>query len=265
MFSDARVWRKYHRESTTGKSFGKWLSTPLRLAQTKENASRRRTLRVRQNLPCAILVNGERIQGFSDQISETGVAVVVRDGAQHLELGQTVEVMMDWSQQDGANNAAPQTVRAEIKREVPLGGGQTLFGMNFSDLSKDERLIIIRNLYQESEDIVRVAPVIAMQVATELVVNGQRLDGVTQEVSEMGAVLRLRNGGQTLRLGDNVTVTFDWPNHSAGAGQKTTYQAVVKDIAEAPNGSPGLILVYFKNLDLRSLDVLSHCLHQPAA
>ncbi|MFN8614903.1 MAG: glycosyltransferase [Vampirovibrionales bacterium] len=266
MFSDARVWRKYHRESTTGKSFGKWLATPMRLAQTKETAARRRTLRVRQNLPCVVMVGGDRIQGFSDQISETGVAVVVRDGAHQLAMGQVVDVMMDWSQQEAGRVASPQTVRAEIKRVVPLGGGQTLFGMNFVDLPKEERLTIIRNLYQDAEDVVRVAPVIAMQVATTLqTVSGVQLDAVTQEISEMGAVLRIRGGSQALHLGDTLTTTFDWPSGSGGNGQKTTYQAVVKDIAEAPDGTPGLVLVYFKNLDLRSLDVLSRCLHQSAA
>ncbi len=268
MFGDERVWARSHNHTSTLAAFSKWLGTPLRMMTAKEEASRRRTLRVRQNLPCNINFRGQDIQGFSDQVSETGIAVVVKDGANELSVGDSVTVTIQWpAANTNGNDAASQqpgsqqTLQAEIKRRVPLGGGQTLFGMNFADITKEERLTVIRHLYQEAEDVVRVAPVVSMQVSAHMEgPNNIHMDGVTQEISEMGAVVRLRNANSNIHLNDRLTVTFEWTN-----GEKSTYQAVIKDIAEQPDGSPGLILIYFKDVDLRSLDLLSRQLHLPAA
>lgn len=267
MFGDSRVWEQSHKRTGTMAALSSWIGTPLRMVTSKEEASRRRTLRVRQNLPCVLDQRGQRIQGFSDQISETGIAVVIRDGANELAVGDQLRITIQWpgeADSNGHDTKGPQqTLMAEIKRRVAVGGGQTLFGLNFIDLSKEDRLAIIQHIYQGSDDLVRVAPVVAMQVGTQLVstAGGQRFDGVTQEISEMGTVIRLRNGGNsTLQVGDEVTVNFDWPDDTSG-----NYTAVVKDVADAPDGSPGLVLVYFKGMDLRTLDVLSRHLHQPAA
>ncbi len=268
MFGDERVWARSHNHTSTLAAFSKWLGTPLRMMTAKEEASRRRTLRVRQNLPCTVNFRGQDIQGFSDQVSETGIAVVIKDGANELTVGDTVTVTIQWPAPGSTDGDSPsqqqgeqQTLNAEIKRRVPLGGGQTLFGMNFADITKEERLKVIRYLYQEAEDVVRVAPVVSMQVNANLEgPNNIHMDGVTQEISEMGAVIRLRNSSNNIRLNDRLTVTFDWTN-----GEQSTYQAVIKDIAEQPDGSPGLVLVYFKDVDLRSLDLLSRQLHLPAA
>lgn len=267
MFGDSTVWTRSHRHTGTMAALSSWISTPLRMVTSKEQASRRRTLRVRQNLPCVIDHRNQRIQGFSDQVSETGIAVVVKDGANELNVGDQVRVTIQWPDKDAkdgntsSSKGESQTLTAEVKRRVAVGGGQTLFGLNFTEMSKEARLAIIQQIYQGTDGIVRVAPVVSMQVSTKLEgANGVRMDGVTQEISEMGAVIRLRNSHKNIRVGDELNVTFDWPDETS-----SQYNAVIKDIAEAPDGNPGLMLVYFKDIDLRTLDVLSRHLHKPAA
>lgn len=260
MFGDANVWNKYHNRTNTSDSLFKWLMTPFRMANTKEKASRRRTLRVRQTVPCSILANGNTLQGMSDQISETGIAVVL-DGHQHgLSTGDVVDVAIDWNAEQGGSDYGANQLKAEVMRQIPMGA-QVMYGLNFVNLSKEDRVAVIRHLYQETDDLVRVAPVVAMQVGCELDFAGAgKCQGVTQEISEMGAAIRLRDSNADVRLGDDVTVTLEWPN-----GETAQYAATVKDLAESPSGKPELILVYFKDMDIRTLDELSRSLHTPAA
>lgn len=263
MFGDARVWSKYHNRTSTSDSLFKWVSTPFRMANTKEQASRRRTLRVRQNVSCELRVNGESFSGVSDQISETGIAVVLDNPNQRVDIGQVVDVAVDWeANSNGGKAHGANQLKAEVMRHIPMQGGGVMLGLNFVNLTKDDRVAIIRHLYQETDDLVRVAPVVAMQVGCQLnsPSTGTVVHGVTQEISEMGAVIRLRDSQTDVRLSDEITVDFEW-----AGGSKSEFNAIVKDIAESATGQPELVLVYFKDMDLRTLDQLSRCLHMPAA
>ncbi len=260
MFGNADVWEKYHTHAGTGKSFLSLLTTPFRLALTEERASRRRTLRVRQALSCTLEFNGHTLPGISSEVSETGLSVHVQSDSPPLQVGHLVTLHLQW------DSGRIRSFQAEIKRVSTSTGEaqqETELGLNFIHLTREQRLDIIHHLYHPTENLIRVAPTVPKMVPCTLKTeSGLSLKGITHEISEMGAVIALQENTleqTSLEAGQLLRLQLHWNPETT-----LTYPAAVQDTAN-PDSSTPLVLVYFKEMDLRSLDRLSKHLHDPSS
>ncbi len=254
MFSHDATWRKIHHEIQPLPSLWTLITTPFRLANRKEQALRRRHIRIPANIPMTLVLNGDEYMAMTEQVSETGLAFLLEGGYQSI-VGQQANIVLEWP--TGEKQLLPVTIR----RNVAAQPGHRLIGVEFADLSADEQQLLLARLYPSQNSLVRVAPT-EVRLASCIVrreLDEVSYDGQTQELSEMGAVINLALGGlRPLEKEERLTLSIALHKNN----DPLEYMATVQQSA-APEGNNQLILVYFEHLNLKSVDQLSEKLYQP--
>ena len=249
MFGSADVWRNDYVYKDSPGSFWDLALTPFRLSGQVERALKRKSLRFQATLSCVLNVDGRFIIGFSNDVSETGVSVFLKKG-HGIELGQRLRVRVQWP--DGQISE----IWSKVMRLEDAGSNQHKVGLNFEDLTLEQRVMLMRQIYERKDNLVRVAPSVNRFISCHVIrTNGEKLEASSQEVSEMGMVLRFR-GHNLPAPGESVQVALSWNNN-----EQTLYNGQIQDIVM--QGGVPLGLLYFKNMDLKTIEDLSRRLHEP--
>ena len=249
MFGSPDIWSNDYVFSETPRSFWDLALTPFRLAGREERALKRKSLRFQATLSCVLNVDGRFVIGFSNDVSDTGISVFLKKG-HGVELGQRLRIRIQWP--DGQVSE----LWSSAMRLEDAGGGQHKVGLQFVDLTLEQRVIMMRQIYERKDNLVRVAPSVNRLVNCMIKrANGEAIEAYSQEVSEMGMVLRYRTHNVP-HPQEHVQVAITWSQ-----GDVTVYNAQVNDVV-LHSGSPVSIL-YFKDMDLKSIEELSRRLHEP--
>jgi cellulose synthase (UDP-forming) len=250
MFGSAETWAADYVYTPTSKSFWGLLMTPFRLTGSREDTLRRVAPRFNATLSCVLNLDGQFVVGFSNEVSETGMSVFLKRGPQ-LALGQALKLRLQWPSGDISE------LSAEIKRVEDVGGGQIKIGLEFIQLTTEQRAELIRQIYRPKERLIRVAPTVSKFVNCAIVpVDGSpAVQGLSKEISEQGVLVSLKDRSN-LQIRQKVWVQISWDGRQVGK-----YSGEVMDISLYYD-SP-VVLIYFSGLDLKTLDELSERLHQP--
>lgn len=253
MFGSADVWENDYVYADTSKSFWDLVTTPFRITGVKEQALRRGAPRFHVTLSCVIHTEeGRDIMGHSDDVSESGISVFLKKN-EPVQLGQGVLVQIQWPQ--GHVSQFP----AQVMRLEEAGNGQYRAGLTFATLSREQRIELINQIYRPKEGLIRVAPSVNKLVNCAVRnQNGQVVPGVTNEISEMGMIIRLDfNAAQQAHLqpGQPVQIQVQW-----AADNAKVYPGKLMDIQQ--QGAALVGLVYFEGLDMRTLDEISLQIHE---
>ncbi|MBX2860596.1 MAG: glycosyltransferase [Vampirovibrio sp.] len=257
MFGTPGIWMQENQRTSTFSSFLHMLTTPFRVLFTKEETTRRRVLRFRTNLSCVVDTgNGQDpLIGFSDDVSETGIAVYLKKS---IDLGTKVTARIQWS------NGNVTELPSEVKYLKKIDADQYKLGLEFLELTKQQQLHIIQQMYRPREGLVRVAPGIQKTVNCVLSVvdnrdatgqPGKLIRGYTWEMSEMGAVISLQEN-IPLRRGMTVSLKLYWDKQDS-----MDLEGEIQDIQPPADGKPALLLVYFLNLSLNDVEEISRRIH----
>jgi len=255
MFSHDATWKKVHHEMQPLPSFWTLITTPFRLASRKEQALRRRHIRLPANLPVQLILNGAVVESITEEISETGLAAVVNDNGQY-HMGDEGSVIVQWP------NGKTQSLPVIVRRTVGAMGNRRLIGLEFNELSANDHQELLNQLFPAQTSLVRVAPTESRRVKCTLTRHSDQaqFDGVTQEVSEMGIVLQVElSGNSAFGSGEAVSLSLSLkPNDPPLA-----YNGVVQQVADSGSRNTQLLLIYFEHANLKSVDQLSEILYQP--
>jgi cellulose synthase catalytic subunit (UDP-forming) len=250
MFGSAEIWAEDYVYTPTTKSFWQLIMTPFRLAGTLEEPLRRAAPRFKATLSCVLNINNQFIIGFSNEVSETGISVFLKKGIP-LDLGQPVRVRIQWPSGEISELAS------QVKRVEDAGGGQIKLGLEFIQMTSEQRVELIRQIYRPKDRLIRVAPGVSKFMNCTLIpVDGSApVHGMTQEISEQGLIMHLKERSN-LQIRQKVWIQLSWD------GQQTErYPGEVIDVSlyyENP-----VALIYFDGLDMKTLDQLSLRLHEP--
>lgn len=250
MFGSAEVWANDYIYTETTRSFWNLLMTPFRLSSVKETPLRRGAPRFQATLSCVLNVDNQFVIGFSNEVSETGISVFLKQ-AIPLQAGQPLKIRLQWP--TGQISELPAVVR----RTEFAGGGQMKVGLEFTPLTPDKKVELIKQIYRPKEGLIRVAPTVNKMFNCAIIpVDGSAPEqGVTQELSELGLIVQLQ--GQTqLQPKQKVWVQLAWDG-----GQGERYPAEV--IETTTYYGPTLVLLHFSGLDLKTLDRISMRIHEP--
>jgi c-di-GMP-binding flagellar brake protein YcgR len=251
MFGTAEVWTQDYIYTRPSFSFLNLIFTPFRLAATVEHESKRRTTRFQTTLSCMIEVDGRYLSGYTNEISESGLSIVIKD-ERSVQKGQTHRIRIQWSDEHISE------LTAQVVRLEPAGGGQVKIGMNFVNLTREQRLDVIHQVYKPWEGLVRVAPAVNKLVRCSIKLeNGNQIHGISQEISEMGVVISPQTRTM-LRPDEKVTVQFYWDDNTV-----SSFRGVYMDTLDRGGGQTPGLLVYFDHLDIKTLDALSQKIHEP--
>ncbi|MDX2084643.1 MAG: glycosyltransferase [Candidatus Melainabacteria bacterium] len=254
MFGTPGVWHHEDNHTNAPAAFLTLINTPFRLSGTVEQAFRRRTPRFQATLPCVVETGDQQYSGYSNEISETGMSVLLQNAGQ-FQMDQMVRLRIQWS------NGAISMFNAVVKRAEGRGQGQVLLGVNFVKLGRAQRMEIIQQIYGPREGLIRVAPSAAKMV--NLVVqraNGDRLRGISQEISEMGLRATLQDVAQ-MQPDEQVSVQLFWEDRTTS--EFTGVVVALEESASRGYAQGPTLIVYFKDADLPKLDALSQRLHEP--
>jgi c-di-GMP-binding flagellar brake protein YcgR len=225
-----------------------WMGTPFRQSSMQRRAGRRRCPRFPLSLACVLDASGVFSIGFTNEISENGLKMTLKPNAR-LFVGDDVRVYIQWNKREITDWPA-QLVRIE-----PTSEHEYQLGIQFNGLSRKERLVLIRHLYNQCDRMVRVAPAVSRAVDCILTLpSGQMARGVTVEMSEMGLVVGIQ-GVLTVRDGEAVSIQLYWSDRTT-----STYTGLVKstfDPSQYGLHSPPLALIYFDAMSLHVMDDLS--------
>jgi c-di-GMP-binding flagellar brake protein YcgR len=250
MFGSAEIWAEDYVYADPPKSFWTLIMTPFRLAAATEAPLRRAAPRFQATLSCVLNVDNQFVIGFSNEVSETGLSVFVKRGLP-LQVGQSLRIRIQWP------TGYISELGAEVKRVEDAGGGQIKAGLEFSQLTSEQRVEIIRQIYRPKERLVRVAPSISKFLnCTITPVDGSApVQGMTQEISELGVIVHMK-AKTSLQVRQKVWIQLNWNGQT---GEK--YPGEVVDVS-VYYGNP-VVLIYFDGLDMKTLDQLSLRLHEP--
>jgi cellulose synthase (UDP-forming) len=250
MFGFAEIWADDYVYTHTSKSFWQLMMTPFRLTSAVEAPLRRGAPRFQATLSCVLNVNNQFVVGFSNEISESGVSVYLKKGPQ-LQVEQPVRIRIQWQSGDISE------LSAVVRRIEDVGGGQLKAGLEFSQLTNEQRVDLARQIYRPKERLIRVAPSVSKFMNCTLIpVDGSApVAGMTQEVSELGVIVHLK-ARSDLQIRQKVWIQLSWD------GQNTEkYPGEVIDVSVYYGNH--VALVYFDGLDMKTLDLLSARLHEP--
>ncbi len=251
MFGSAEIWAEDYVFAETPKSFWTLLLTPLRLAAAMEAPLRRGAPRFRATLSCVLNVGNQFIIGFSNEVSESGISVFLKRGPQ-FELGQPLRIRIQWP------TGYISELNAEVKRAEDVGGGQIKVGLEFAQMTTEQRVALSQQIYRPKERLVRVAPSVSKFLNCVVVpIDGSApVQGMSQEISELGVIVHLK-AKTNLQVRQKVWVQLNWDGREA-----EKYAGEVVDVS-VYYGNP-VVLIYFDGLDMKTLDRLSQRLHEPA-
>jgi len=250
MFGSAETWTQDYVFTPTSKSFLQLMLTPLRLTGSVETALKRVAPRFSATLSCVLNLDGQFVVGFSNEVSESGMSVFLKRGP-NVQLGMPLKMRLQWPSGDISE------LSAEIKRVEDVGGGQIKLGLAFLQITPEQRVELIRQIYRPKERLIRVAPTVSKFVNCSIIpVDGSPpVQGMSREISEQGVLVNLKERSN-LQIRQKVLVQLSWDGQ---AGEK--YPGEVVDISlyyDTP-----VALIYFSGLDLKTLDQLSARLHEP--
>jgi cellulose synthase (UDP-forming) len=250
MFGSAEIWSEDYVYADTHKSFWNLLMTPFRLTAGKETALKRGAPRFQATLSCVLNVDNQFIIGFSNEVSESGISVFLKKEVT-LNVGQPLRLRIQWP------SGHITELAAQVMRVENAGGDQLRVGLEFTNLTNEQRVDLARQIYRPKERLVRVAPsVTRMQPCSIVPVDGSSpAQGTTQEISELGVIVHLR-GNTQLQVHQKVWIQLTWDDKSV-----ERYPGEVMDIS-VYYGNP-VVLIYFDGLDLKTLDQVSLRLHEP--
>lgn len=250
MFGSAEIWAEDYVYADTHKSFWNLLLTPFRLSSATEAPLRRGAPRFQATLSCVLNVDNQFIIGFSNEVSETGVSVFLKKEIK-LELGQQLRLRIQWP------SGHISELSAQVKRVEDAGGGQMRVGLEFIQMTSEQRVDLIRQIYRPKDRLVRVAPSVSrLHQCSIIPMDGSAsVQGVTQEMSELGVIVHL-NESTALQAQQKVWIQVAWDGQQA-----ERYPGEVMDIS-LHYGNP-VALVYFDGLDMKTLDQISQRLHEP--
>jgi cellulose synthase (UDP-forming) len=251
MFGSAEVWAEDYVYTNTSKSFWQLITTPFRLFSAVEAPLKRGAPRFQATLSCVLNVDNQFVIGFSNEISETGVSVYLKQDPK-LEMGQPVRIRIQW-QSGGISE-----LFALVKRIEDVGGGQLKVGLGFSQVTREQRIDLAQQIYRPKERLIRVAPSVSKFMNCTLIpVDGSApVNGMTQEISELGVIVNLK-ARSNLQTRQKVWIQLAWEGQQ---GEK--YPGEVVDVSVYYGNH--VALVYFDGLDMKTLDQLSARLHEPA-
>jgi cellulose synthase (UDP-forming) len=251
MFGSSDVWVNDYVYTDTANSFAGLLSTPLRMLSAKETPLKRGAPRFNVSLPCALNVNGQMVQGSSKEVSESGLSLLLNSG--DVPQGKQVhELKIQWP------SGQITTLSARIIRNQNMAG-LSLLSLQFVDVTAMQRIEIVQQIYRPKERLVRSAPSVQRNLSclmTPLDEAGNLLNplqGRTQEISELGAIIYL-TGEARLGIRQRTWVEWTWED-----GQNARFPAVIEHVSQQ-HGSV-VALVYFEGLTLKALDDISLHLH----
>jgi cellulose synthase (UDP-forming) len=251
MFGVADLWAQDYIYTRPSMSFINLILTPFRLASTLERESKRRATRFQTTLTCMVELEGRSVQAYSNEISETGMSIFMKD-ERAFQKGDTLNLQIQWQ------DSKMSQLTAQIIRIDGVGGGQVKVGLNFVNLSRDQRLDIINHVYKPWEGLVRVAPTVNKMVRCLIQLeNGQQVGGITQEISEMGVVMTPQ-GGVPIPADAKVLVQLQWEDQSV-----STFKGICMDHYQTNAGQSAAMLIYFDHVDIKALDQLSQKIHEP--
>lgn len=251
MFGTADVWTDYHAYTNPTQSFMGLMLTPLRLAGSVEKEAKRRAERFRATLSCMVEVDGRSIIGYSDEHSETGLSVYLKD-ERAVQKGQILRVRVQWENENISD------LTAQVMRMESIGGGQVKLGLNFVNLTREQRLEVIRQVYKPWDGLVRIAPAVNKFVRCSLrLEDGQQIHGVSQEISEMALVFTPQSK-TVLHPDQKLAVVLYWDDETV-----STFRGIFIDVLENRPGQPPSLIIYFDHMDIKTLDALSQKLHEP--
>lgn len=250
MFGSAEIWADDYVYTPTSQSFWQLLMTPFRLAGTLEEPLHRAAPRFKATLSCVLNIDNQFVIGFSNEISETGISVFLKKGVR-LEMAQPVKVRIQWPSGDISELAS------QVKRVEDAGGGQLKVGLEFVQMTNQQRVELVRQIYRPKERLVRVAPAVSKFMnCTIIPVDGSAaVQGMSQEISELGIIVHLK-GRSDLQIRQKVWIQLTWDGQQA-----ERYPGEVVDVSLYYDNP--VALIYFDGLDMKTLDQLSLRLHEP--
>lgn len=258
MFGSADIWQNDYTFRQTSNSFMDLMLTPFRLTGTLERALRRKAPRFQVNMSCVLSVDGRFIIGFADDVSESGISILVKK-KENLQMGQQTRVRIQWP----SNNVTE--VDGEVVRLEDVGNGQVRTGLNFVNLSSQQHMELVKNIYRPVDNLVRVAPSVNKMLRCEVRrQNGETLKAITQEISEMGLIVDLQDKAK-LNPEESIELAIYWDNDNAPENANngaSVYQAKIKDLQAYGNSL--LALVYFEGMNISAMDEISKNLHEPS-
>jgi cellulose synthase (UDP-forming) len=257
MFGSATVWNQQRQAAQAvpwHEALLVMLATTFRMNQSAERPFWRRTPRFGVNLTGSLLVNEQSppVPISTLELSESGVAFKAPKTVS-LKKGQQAKLQLCWS------NGRQSYLLIEVKRQGYLSLQHKRFGCNFLQLSRQERIELIQQIYGVQEGLVRVASTVnvALPCRMELpaALNVPPQQGVTRELSEVGLCVELP---RPLPLSPNGAlsgrITLQWPNGKESLMPVSIY----------PGLSATQYLLYFEGLSLAQLDDISRQLYDPS-
>jgi cellulose synthase (UDP-forming) len=250
MFGSSDVWVNDYVYTKTSKSFWDLILTPLRLTSAKEIALKRGAPRFTVSLPCTLKIQDSLIHGSSREISESGLSFVMDNmDVSAPTTNQTLQVIVQW----------PSGHQSELAARVLRTQGNTI-SLQFIEMTPMQRIDLIQQIYRPKERLVRSAPSVQRNLACTLTPLDEEgvlqpgLNGMTQEMSELGAVIYLELNAP-LAIRQRIWMEWTWGN-----GQKVRHPAIIENVS--PYQGSLMALVYFEGLTLHALDDFSENLHE---
>lgn len=269
MFGSAETWKHEQTSLSPLGAYKSFLESPVRLSNTAQVTFRRRSPRFRASLQARMFTAHHDYTATTVDLSESGMSLMIYHPKENM-LQSRVDIQIQWT------NGQMGQLQGVVKRVDPMRGTPGAFkvAIGLVDLTKEQRQQIINQLFGPRPGIVRVAPPSHLMIRCEVRKdNGQQTTGVTQEVSEMGLRLVLDQPLQ-IDMHEEVTISLHWQQapsqmdygRAPAANQQDMvrqYRAIVVGYQHPGVGNmrPGLML-YFKDLDLASLDEIARYLHQ---
>jgi cellulose synthase (UDP-forming) len=199
--------------------------------------------RLIRRLPCQLRYNGHAIESTVLDLSETGMSLTM---SRAVHLPSPVEVTIRGTVQERT------TVRARVVRNDRDDTGRIFIGLEFLDLNEDQHQSIVRQMYSDPQAwragvspavgfwpsftllltsglraffhevaIRRLSPRVRKELRCDLLMNGQRLKGLTEDIGLNGLSVRLKDrlaGGKLPRPGPVQLVLYPGNGHEIGCG-----------------------------------------------
>ena len=222
---------------------------PFRISSATEAPLRRGAPRFQATLSCVLNLNNQFLIGFSNEVSESGISVFLKQ-AIHLQAGQPIKVRIQWP------TGHISELQAQVRRSESSGGGQMKVGLEFTNVTTEQKVELIQQIYRPKERLIRIAPSVnTMLNCTLTPVDGSAPEqGLTQEISELGIIVSLQ-GQSRLQPQQKVWINLFWDGRQA-----ERYPAEIINIS-VYHGMP-VALLHFDGLDLKTLDTISQHLHE---
>jgi hypothetical protein len=230
-----------------GTAWGLIATLPFWLQGRPEIANRRRMPRFPMTLSAVLEHNQQYHVCFTQTISEHGASIVLKTG-HGLAVDDTASLRVQWP------DNAITTFQVQLLNHLPQLENDVL-SFRFMDVSPAQAQVLIKQLYQPSQHIVRVAPALNRQVNIQATLpDGQTVRGVTLSVCEKGIIATLANVDGLVE-GQAIPVAIQWDD----ALPMSPYMMQIMAI----NPVQKHIMVYFTDQTAEHVMALSQAMAPP--